>query len=71
MKTKFQFDAGVVQSNKQPRELNDQGGQYESTPKSAFAKIFGQVTVAQNRINEGPVARLNIADGAVRPGTAR
>jgi hypothetical protein len=71
MKTKFQFDAGVVQSSKQSREINDQGGQYESTPVSAFAKHFGQVTVTQNTIIEAPIARFNIADGAVRPGTTK
>ena len=69
---RLQHDAGVSQDPKQSRELNDQGGQYESTPKSAFViRESSSLVSTDSCILEGAMPRLNIADGAVRPGTAR
>jgi hypothetical protein len=73
IKRKLTSDAGVSTSLNGLREINDQGGQYDTVPRSAFfireteSLVFSD-TSGPGSIVESSTSRLIIADGAKRPG---
>jgi len=79
MESRVIFDSGVgIVSPNEIYEINDQPSTgyvtpqdgISRTPRTAHAISFGiNKTVATNKILEKFGARLNIADGAKRPGT--
>jgi hypothetical protein len=69
IRQKFIHDAGVTNPIKQ-REINDQGGDFESTPVSSFAIHETTNLVFTNRFIEGKIKQPSFYDGGIRPGTA-
>lgn len=70
MKQKTIHDTGASQPTRLSLEINDGDYPYMTTPRSAYAFNVPIDFVGTNRIAKKAGERLNIADGAVRPGWA-